>query len=524
MTGDSKNPHGVSQGFLMDLVTEHRGFFICVFLLPISVALNVIAWVRLHLSTLRSNAKGHTKRVSEISSAVLAASKTGQKLCTDRPGYATMSLKGEAHKKNHIKIPMKNSLVDIIDINTSQLTVRVEPLVNMGQLSRYLIPRGFTLEVLPELDELTVGGLLMGFGIESSSHIAGLFQEICVEYEVVLGDGRVVFARADNEYSDLFYALPWSYGTLGLVVGATLKIMRCEPFVRVTYKKYSTLESLTAAFQEASCKKNPARFVESLAYGLNSAVVMEADFCASKVESGASFNDIGLWFKKWFYVHVQEVVATARDGEAVVEIMPLRSYYHRHTKGIFWEMQHIIPFADQAWFRYLLGWAVPPNLPLMKSTQTAAMKKMWREQFVVQDMLVPITDLKELMIFLDKKMRIYPMWLCPHLVKRHAMGGMLRPSRKCKSSENQEMFVDIGIYGVPQVQPYHHHNDMRMLEKKVRDVDGYQGLYAVCYMDKEEFRTMFHHELYDTCRVKYGGINAFPDVFDKAGGTGLRAL
>lgn len=516
--------HGVSQGYLMDLVTDYRGVFICIFLLPISVALNIVAWVRLHLSTLRSNAKGHAKRVNEISSAVREASKGGQKLCTDRPGYATMSLKGEAHKKNHTKIPMKDLLVDIIDMDAKSLTVRVEPLVNMGQLSRYLIPRGYTLEVLPELDELTVGGLLMGFGIESSSHIAGLFQEICVEYEVVLGDGQVVRARADNEYADLFYALPWSYGTLGLIVGTTLKVMKCQPFVKVTYKKYSTLASLSAAFEEASCKASPARFVECLAYDLNTAVVMEADFCANKYEKGATFEDIGLWFKKWFYIHVEEVVANAKDGEAVVEIMPLRSYYHRHTKGIFWEMQYIIPFADQAWFRYLLGWAVPPNLSLMKSTQTAAMKKMWREQFVVQDVLVPIRDLKDIMVYLDKRIRIYPMWLCPHLVKRHKLGGMLRPSKKCPASDEQEMYVDVGIYGVPLQQPYNHHDDMRALEKKVRDVDGYQGLYALCYMDKDEFRTMFHHELYDVCRVKYGGINSFPDVYDKAGGSGLRAI
>lgn len=518
----NKKSH-VSQGFVMDLITEYRGVFICIFLLPISVAVNIIGWFRLHLTTFRSNARGHARRVLEISNSVKAASSSNQKLCTDRPGYATMSLKGEAHKKGHKKIPMKSLLVDIVDLDTKNLTVKVEPLVNMGQLSRYLIPRGYTLQVTPELDELTAGGLLMGFGIESSSHIYGLFQEICVEYEVVLGDGKVVLARADNEYSDLFYALPWSYGTLGLIVGVTLKIVPCKPYVRISYKRYDSLATLSKAFIEASTRKNPAHFVEGLAYSLDSGVVMEADFCdSSSINNMARYNDIGLWFKKWFYIHVQEVVRFAKEGEEVAEIVPLRSYFHRHTRGIFWEMQYIIPFADQAWFRYLLGWAVPPNIPLMKSTQTAAMKKMWREQFVVQDMLVPITDLAAMMVYMDKKLKIYPMWLCPHLVVRHEQGGMLRPSSKCPKSDKQEMFVDIGIYGVPEVQPYNHHEDMRALEAKVREAEGYQGLYAVCYMDKKEFRDMFHHELYDRCREKYGAIARFPDVYDKAGGSGLR--
>jgi delta24-sterol reductase len=34
--------------------------------------------------------------------------------------------------------------------------VRVEPMVTMGQLTAALLPSGFTLPVLPELDDLTV--------------------------------------------------------------------------------------------------------------------------------------------------------------------------------------------------------------------------------------------------------------------------------------------------------------------------------------------------------------------------------
>lgn len=36
------------------------------------------------------------------------------------------------------------------------------------------------------------GGLIMGVGIETSSHKHGLFQHCCVSYELVLADGSVV--------------------------------------------------------------------------------------------------------------------------------------------------------------------------------------------------------------------------------------------------------------------------------------------------------------------------------------------
>ena len=57
-------------------------------------------------------------------------------------------------------------------------TVKCEPLVSMGQLSRTLNYMGWTIPILPELDDLTVGGLVMGTGIETSSHKYGLFQVI----------------------------------------------------------------------------------------------------------------------------------------------------------------------------------------------------------------------------------------------------------------------------------------------------------------------------------------------------------
>jgi delta24-sterol reductase len=67
-------------------------------------------------------------------------------------------------------------MYDVLEISTERRVVRVEPLVTMGQITANLSPLGWTLAVVPELDDLTVGGLLMGFGVETSSHKYGLFQ------------------------------------------------------------------------------------------------------------------------------------------------------------------------------------------------------------------------------------------------------------------------------------------------------------------------------------------------------------
>ena len=59
------------------------------------------------------------------------------------------------YKKTSTKINL--DLYDILDINTKKKTVRLEPQVTMGQLSATLIPNGWTIPVVPELDDLTVG-------------------------------------------------------------------------------------------------------------------------------------------------------------------------------------------------------------------------------------------------------------------------------------------------------------------------------------------------------------------------------
>lgn len=76
-----------------------------------------------------------------------------------------MSLKDGLYKQTMARIKI-SSLDNILFVDEDRGVVTVEPNVTMGQITRELIPQGWTLAVVPELDDLTVGGLIMGFGIE----------------------------------------------------------------------------------------------------------------------------------------------------------------------------------------------------------------------------------------------------------------------------------------------------------------------------------------------------------------------
>lgn len=68
------------------------------------------------------------------------------------------SLKAAFNWQNYFQMLRKNNQSVTLAFDLPQV-VRVEPLANMGQVTALLNSIGWTLPVVPELDDLTVGGL-----------------------------------------------------------------------------------------------------------------------------------------------------------------------------------------------------------------------------------------------------------------------------------------------------------------------------------------------------------------------------
>nr|XP_022915592.1 delta(24)-sterol reductase-like [Onthophagus taurus] len=488
-------------GLVEYILINYRWVFVCFFLLPISFVYDILFYLRNYVVFKLSSApKNHVNKVKHVQDQVKRWAQDGKKtkMCTSRPGWQTTSFRRPLYKNTFYKVDV--NLVDILEVDTKKQTIRVEPLVTMGQLTKTINPLGWTIPVLPELDDLTVGGLVMGTGIESSSHRYGLFQHTCVSYELVLSDGSVITCSKNNN-ADLFYSVPWSYGTLGILTAVEIKLIPAKKFVKLSYKGYSDLNKISEEFIRVS-KDSRNEFIEGLMYGPNEGVIMTG-VMTDDVEN-EKINAIGKWYKPWFFKHVQ----SKKDSKGYYEYIPLRDYYHRHTRSIFWELQDIIPFGNNVLFRYLLGWIVPPKVSLLKLTQSDAIKKLYENNHVIQDMLVPIGHLKQSIQVFDSTFKVYPLWLCPFNLP--ADPGMVH-----SYTRKDEMYVDIGVYGVPKVNDFHPVKSTRKIEKFVSDVKGFQMLYADTYTTREEFRAMFDHELYDKLRKKYDCERAFPEAYDK---------
>ncbi|URD95404.1 FAD binding domain [Musa troglodytarum] len=240
---------------LVDYLVQFRWIVVIFVVLPVSCFI----YFRLFLGHVRSAMKSDERRRKEHEENVLKVIKRLKQrdptkdglVCTARKPYIAVGMRNVDYKRaRHFEVDL-SAFRNIVEIDKERMIAKVEPLVNTGQITRATISMNLSLAVVAELDDLTVGGLINGYGIEGSSHLYGLFSDTVVAMEVVLADGRLVRCTKDNEHSDLFYGIPWSQGTLGLMVSAEIKLIPVREYMRVTYTPHrGTLKELAQAYAE----------------------------------------------------------------------------------------------------------------------------------------------------------------------------------------------------------------------------------------------------------------------------------
>ena len=493
-----------------EFLIRYRWLFVVPILLPLSTLFDLFWGIRnFYQRRVLSAPDRHDARVREIQRRIERWHASGCKgrLCTARPPWMSISTRMVRYKGSENSIPI--NLYDVLNVDTKTRVVRVEPRVTIGQLIDLLVPKGWMLPVVPELDDLTVGGLFLGYGIEISSHKHGLFAECVLACDVVLGDGRLVHASS-SENADLFNALPWSQGSLGFVVALELRIIPVQPFVHVTYHPVRGLSELTASFTREACAEDAADFVEGIVFNREEAMIMTGRFSASA--KAREIYAANRWYQPWFAGRSRNFLKTGRHEEYV----PLVDYYRRHVRGMYWESELIVPFGNRAWFRYLLGWMMPPKISFLRLTQGERIKQYYDQKHVIQDALIPIEYLEKTLDAFDRIFEGYPVWLCPMRVFRKTPPGFLNPA---PDAGHSEMYADVAVVSVPgpvlRGEKYNALVAVRQMEQFLLEHRGYQGTYAVSMLSRDEFRRMFDLTLYDEVRRSYGAANVFIDVYDK---------
>jgi Delta24-sterol reductase len=496
-------------------LTRHRGAVVAGVALPAS-----FAWDRVRAARNAWHARfgaapeRHMERVRRVQAQVRAWRESGspRPMATARPEWLTMSPRTATYKRDCARIAV--NLRDILALDAARGTVRVEPLVDMGQLTRFLVPRGWALKTMVEMDDLTAGGLSMGLGMETMGHRFGLWQENVRSYEIVTADGavRTITAASDPE---LFHALPWSHGTLGFLTAVELDIIPVRPFVRMEYRPYHSLERFCEHLHDLACSDDAPDFLEGTVYSPSTGVI-QCGWLDDAPGDRSHIHRIGRWHMPWYFEHV----GSALHRGSFTEWIPLRDYYHRHTPAIFWELRELIPFGNHPLYRWLLGWLGAPKVALLKKTMTKGIRDNLVRRHVAQDLLIPLRDLGDAVRLSHRLFETYPLLVYPIRVYDHGdLQGLLRRPHALRPRRRWDMYCDLGIYGIPaaikRAEPWDATTAVRAAEAFARGRGGCTLPWADLFMTRREFEHMFDHSLYRRVRERVGAVGAFPEVWDK---------
>jgi delta24-sterol reductase len=367
----------------------------------------------------------------------------------------------------------------------------------MGALAAATLAKGFVPAVVPEYRKFTVSGLISGEGIQSSSHRHGVFSHTLEAIEIVNAAGGVVVA-SKTEHADLFEALPESLGTLGLVVAATIRIVPAKPFVRLTYRRFESLDEYAAAYRASLGVPD---FHEGVVFGPRCHVLLTGEFADDP--GGLAEFDVEREGARYYFQHVRDLMLGAA---AAREVMPTAAYLARPERGMWWMLECHADFpllSETAWGRKAMDKQVADTY----SRSGFASQEMTTEErdrcVISQDMGVRIERLTEGIRWIQENLAVYPIWNC----------AVRLPERDRPRFAGSTHVIDLGIYGEPQVADYRRIAAMRGLQKMADS----PSLWGVSYLSWDELcaASPERYARYERVRHDQGADAAFLHIKDK---------
>lgn len=403
----------------------------------------------------------------------------------------------EQNIKDYYSIDISN-LGDVLEVNTTEKYALVEPNVSMDKLVQATLAYGLIPPVVMEFPGITVGGAINGATIEASSYKYGQFNDNCLAYELLLGNGDIVWAT-EKENKDLFYGISGSYGTLGLITAVKVKLIPSAPLIRTVFSCTTSYQDTVDTLAQ-DIKESTADFLDAILFSKDSGVVIKGYFHHRKDKRVQRFSKAS---NRWFYEEVKKVSKRGKDKELLI---PIYDFLFRYNRGAFWMGEYT--------FSYL-------HLPSNRITKTLLnpfmnTRKLYdglhalniSQNYFIQDFYCPIEKTLEFLKKSENDLSIFPLWLCP--IKPTKTLQKLSPSFIPTS-----MLIDIGIWGQSKKYISNTVGLNKKFETYAKELSARKMLYAHTYYSEDEFWNIYDKKWYEILRKKYHAERIFPSVWEK---------
>ena len=378
----------------------------------------------------------------------------------------------------------------MVSIDPEKRLATVEGMTTYAELVRATLAFNLLPCVIPELKTITVGGAISGLGIESSSFRFGLAHESVEEMEVVTAGGSVLNCSRERN-QDLFYALPNSYGTLGYIVRATLRLIPALRYVELKHAAYCN-SGVFFRGVEAAIADGTNDFVDG----------MVVNGTHMYLTTGKMLTEAP-WASNYRYMKVYYKSVLSRTSD------------YLYTDDYVWRW-------DTDWFWCSKQFGVQHPLVRLLATPWLLNSKTYQKvmrlshrvlpdsgqtESVIQDVATPLTNAETFLEFLLSEIPIRPIWICPFVIPEHSDRYVLYPLRP-------GTYVNFGFWDVLPVKsgPGWYN---RRIEEVAGKLDGRKALYSSSYYDESSFKNLFRYSEYETLKDRYDPNSLFGSLYDK---------
>jgi FAD/FMN-containing dehydrogenase len=394
----------------------------------------------------------------------------------------------------------------VLSVDPVARTADVQGMVTYEKLVDATLAHGLMPLVVPQLKTITLGGAVAGLGIESSSFRNGLPHESVRELEVLTGDGRVIVARPDNEHADLFRGFPNSYGTLGYTLRLTIDLEPVKPYVRLRHLRFDTAEECFAVMgqvcADAAYRGERVDFVDGTVFSPQEQYLTLATF----VETAPSVSD---------YTGMDIYYRSVQRRQ--LDHLTVRDYLWRWDTDWFWCSRAFgvqQPLVRRLWPQRYRRSDVYRKLVAFDrrhgySARLAKLRGQPAEEYVVQDVEIPISQAAKFLDVFHRDVGIEPVWLCP-LRLRDTQPWPLYPL------EPDELYVNVGFWSTVALkpgQPDGFYN--RLVEETVSALGGHKSLYSSVHYSADEFWDRYNGLAYRSLKRTYDQAGRLPDLYQK---------
>jgi len=441
----------------------------------------------------------HCKRVKAASEAAKVPGPLRMFKKTSSNTFRPNQIGGRLESRARLDL---SEFVHVIEVNVDELWCDIEASATFDTYVAETLKYGVMPLVIPELRTITVGGAIVGIGVESSSFKHGFFHEGLLEADVLVASGEVITASA-TQHPELFKALPNSLGSFGYLLRLRVRVQRMKPLVELEKTWCNSPDELIDKMQVA-CKDSTADFVDGVALSDTGGMLIVGRMVAT---SSMPVRKYGVWPP--FY---PSAIIEGKDCLSTYD------YIWRWDADWFWCTQ-IFPGLRSRIVRWLCGDAMlrSDNYKLFNDfvikNVSGPLKLTKNEELIIQDIDVPVEKSAE---WLRKFKNVVPsarlgkiklsrpghgvtvpIWVCP-------VKGTASPLMPMKADH---LYMNFGFWdaltGAETAGGMAVGRVNRALEQLCDELDAKKTLYSSIFYSEEEFYKRYNGDHYHKIKKLY---------------------